>query len=100
MSSEKKENCGLFGIFGDAEAVNKTYFGLHSLQHRGQESAGIASSDGELIQCYTGMGMVRRVFRAGRKVLKKLSNPMASGHVRYSTTGAGWSANCQPLLAE
>ena len=100
MSSEKKENCGLFGIFGDAEAVNKTYFGLHSLQHRGQESAGIASSDGELIQCYTGMGMVRRVFRAGRKVLKKLSNPMAIGHVRYSTTGASRSANCQPLLAE
>ena len=66
MSSEKKENCGLFGIFGDAEAVSKTYFGLHSLQHRGQESAGIASSDGKTIQCFAGMGTVRRVFRAGR----------------------------------
>ncbi len=74
MASEKKENCGLFGIFGDAEAVRKTYFGLHSLQHRGQESAGIASSDGELIRCYTSMGMVRRVFRAGRDILKKALN--------------------------
>jgi len=100
MASEKKENCGLFGIFGDAEAVRKTYFGLHSLQHRGQESAGIASSDGKLIQCYAGMGMVRRVFRAGRDILKKLSNPIAIGHVRYSTTGSSRFVNCQPLLAE
>ncbi|MCH7556519.1 MAG: amidophosphoribosyltransferase [Planctomycetes bacterium] len=100
MTSEKKENCGLFGIFGDAEAVRKTYFGLHSLQHRGQESAGIASSDGELIQCYTSMGMVRRVFRASRGILEKLSNPMAIGHVRYSTTGASRAVNSQPLLAE
>src|SRR4030042_1227133 len=48
------ENCGLFGIFGDEDAVRKTYFGLHSLQHRGQESAGIATSDGELIPRVTG----------------------------------------------
>jgi amidophosphoribosyltransferase len=81
-----RESCGLFGVFGDAEAVQKTYFGLHSLQHRGQESAGIASSDGEFIQCYTGMGTVRRVFRAGRDILEKLSNPIAIGHVRYSTS--------------
>lgn len=100
MASEKKENCGLFGIFGDAEAVHKTYLGLHSLQHRGQESAGIASSDGELIQCYTGMGMVKRVFRGGRDTLKKLSNPIVIGHVRYSTTGANKAINSQPLLAE
>jgi amidophosphoribosyltransferase len=100
MVLEKKENCGLFGIFGDAEAVEKAYFGLHSLQHRGQESAGIASSDGEVIQCYTGMGTVRRVFRAGRDIFRKLSNPIAIGHVRYSTTGASRAVNCQPLLAE
>lgn len=100
MTSEKKESCGLFGIFGDAEAVHKTYLGLHSLQHRGQESAGIASSDGELLQCYTGMGMVRRVFRSGRDILKRLSNPIAIGHVRYSTTGASRAVNSQPLLAE
>ncbi|MHC4425134.1 MAG: amidophosphoribosyltransferase [Planctomycetota bacterium] len=100
MVSEKKESCGLFGIFGDAEAVQKAYFGLHSLQHRGQESAGIASGDGELLQCYTGMGTVRRVFRAGTDILEKLSNPIAIGHVRYSTTGASRAANSQPLLAE
>ena len=100
MASEKIENCGLFGIFGDAEAVHKTYLGLHSLQHRGQESAGIASSDGEIIRCYTGMGMVRRIFRTGSGVLEKLSNPIAIGHVRYSTSGTSKASNSQPLLAE
>ncbi|MHC4172159.1 MAG: amidophosphoribosyltransferase [Planctomycetota bacterium] len=100
QDTRHKESCGLFGIFGDAEAVQKTYFGLHSLQHRGQESAGIASSDGEFIQCYTGMGTVRRVFRSGTDILEKLSNPMAIGHVRYSTTGASKIVNSQPLLCE
>jgi len=100
MLSDKKENCGLFGIFGEPEAVQKTYFGLHSLQHRGQESAGIASTDGQTIQCYTGMGTVRRVFRAGGEVFAKLANPVAIGHVRYSTTGSSSVANSQPLLAE
>jgi len=98
--SEKKEKCGLFGIYGDPNAVQKAYLGLHSLQHRGQESAGIASSDGREIQCYTGMGTVRRVFRAGSNVLKTLANPIAIGHVRYSTTGGSKSTNCQPLLLE
>jgi amidophosphoribosyltransferase len=98
--SEKKEKCGLFGIYGDPNAVEKAYLGLHSLQHRGQESAGIASSDGREIQCYTGMGTVRRVFRAGSNVLKTLANPIAVGHVRYSTTGGSKSTNCQPLLLE
>jgi len=100
VASEKKENCGLFGIFGDVEAVQKTFFGLHSLQHRGQESAGIASSDGESIRCYTGMGTVRRVFRSGTDILEKLSNPMAIGHVRYSTVGGSRAINSQPLLSE
>lgn len=100
MSSDKREYCGLFGIFGDDDAVKKTYFGLHSLQHRGQESAGIASSNGESIQCYTGMGTVSRVFRSGRDIFEKLANPAAIGHVRYSTTGASRSVNSQPLLAE
>jgi amidophosphoribosyltransferase len=100
MISEKKENCGLFSIFGDAEAVQKTYFGLHSLQHRGQESSGIASSDGKTIQCYTGMGTVRRVFRAGRDVFDKLPGNIAIGHVRYSTTGASRAVNSQPLFIE
>ncbi len=97
---EKREGCGLFGVFGDPDAVQKTYFGLHALQHRGQESAGIASSDGQLIQCYKGMGTVRRVFRSGSDALEKLKNPIAVGHVRYSTTGSSKAVNSQPLLAE
>ena len=100
QDTRHKESCGLFAIFGEAEAVQRTYFGLHSLQHRGQESAGIASSDGEFIQCYTGMGMVRRVFRSSSQILEKLSNPIAIGHVRYSTTGASKIVNSQPLLSE
>ena len=60
---DKKESCGLFGIYGDPDAVQKTYLGLYALQHRGQESAGIASTDGQTISCYTGMGTVARVFR-------------------------------------
>ena len=100
MISGKKESCGLFGVFGDPEAVQKVYFGLYSLQHRGQESAGIASSDGEFIQCRTGMGTVGRVFRKGTGILEKLANPIAIGHVRYSTTGSSKEANSQPLLSE
>jgi amidophosphoribosyltransferase len=101
MSDKRyEESCGLFGIFGDPDAVRKTYFGLHALQHRGQESAGIASSDGQSIQCYKGMGTVRRVFRSGTKILDKLSNPIAIGHVRYSTSGSSTNINSQPLLAE
>jgi amidophosphoribosyltransferase len=100
MTMEKKENCGLFGIFGDGDAVQKSYFALHSLQHRGQESAGIASSDGECLQCYAGMGTVRRTFRRGSGILSKLANPIAIGHVRYSTTGSNKAANSQPLMSE
>jgi amidophosphoribosyltransferase len=95
-----KESCGLFGIFGDQEAVHKTYLGLHALQHRGQESAGIASTNGQDIICHSAMGNVRRVFRAGAGILEKLSNPVAIGHVRYSTSGSSNLANCQPLVAE
>jgi len=97
---EKKESCGLFGIFGDAEAVQKTYFGLYSLQHRGQESAGIASTDGRYIRCHTGMGTVGRVFRRGRGILEELASPTAIGHVRYSTAGSSIAINNQPLLCE
>ncbi len=97
---DKKEECGLFGVVGDPDAVQKTYYGLHSLQHRGQEAAGIASSDGEFIQCYKGMGNVSRVFRSGSGVLEKLATSMAIGHVRYSTAGSSTIDNSQPLLAE
>ncbi len=98
--SDKREECGVFGVYGDPDAVQKTYFGLYSLQHRGQESAGIASSDGEYINCFTGMGQVARVFRSTRKVLEKLSNPISIGHVRYSTAGSSNKVNAQPLLCE
>ncbi len=67
--ADKKEECGVFGIYGDPEAVQKTYFGIHSLQHRGQESAGIASSDGESIKSFARMGQVSRVFRSSRCTL-------------------------------
>jgi len=97
---DKKENCGLFGIFGDADAAEKTFFALHSLQHRGQESAGIATSNGDVITCHTGMGHTTRVFRSGPNILNQLRNPMAIGHVRYSTTGSRNLANAQPLLSE
>jgi amidophosphoribosyltransferase len=100
VAKDIKENCGLFGIFGDAEAVQKVYFGLYSLQHRGQESAGIASSNGEFMQCYKGVGMVSRVFRRGSGLLEKLANPIAIGHVRYSTTGSSKAVNSQPLMSE
>lgn len=100
MASDKKEECGLFGIFGDPDAVEKTYFGLFSLQHRGQESAGIASSDGEVIKCSKGMGPVSRVFRSSRSSLENLANPTAIGHVRYSTTGSSKAVNSQPFLSE
>jgi amidophosphoribosyltransferase len=98
--SQKREECGVFGIYGDQEAVQKTYFGLFSLQHRGQESAGIASSDGKYINCFTGMGRVDRVFRSTRGVLEKLANPISIGHVRYSTAGSSSKTNAQPLLCE
>jgi amidophosphoribosyltransferase len=87
-------------VFGDSDAVQKTYFGLYSLQHRGQESAGIASTDGQTISCYTGMGTVARVFRDSSMMLKKLANPVAIGHVRYSTSGSSNPINSQPIMME
>ena len=97
---DKKENCGVFGIFGDADAAEKTFFALYSLQHRGQESAGIATSNGQAITCHTGMGHAGRVFRSGKDVLARLKNPIAIGHVRYSTAGSSNISNAQPLLSE
>ena len=100
MVFDKKEECGLFGIFGDPEAVQKAYLGLYALQHRGQESAGIASSDGEFIQVFADMGTVGRVFRQGRGVLEKLASSVAIGHVRYSTSGSSTPCNSQPFVTE
>lgn len=87
--------CGLFGIFGVEEAANYTYFGLYSLQHRGQESAGIAVYDGETIREWKALGLVSEVFN--EEILKGLKGKVAIGHVRYSTTGSSIVQNAQPF---
>ena len=96
--SEKHDNCGLFGVYGHPDAVEKVYLGLFSLQHRGQESAGIASTGGTDIKHHVGMGLVREVFRPVH--LEALRDPVAIGHVRYSTTGSSRIENAQPLVAQ
>ena len=93
----KKEYCGLFGIYGHPEAARMTYFGLYALQHRGQESAGIVTWDGEKIREQKGMGLVADVFNE-RHLSKELKGSIAVGHIRYSTTGASLLRNAQPFL--
>jgi len=92
-----KEECGLFGIFApEKEIARLTYYGLYALQHRGQESAGIAVSDGRKIVVEKGMGLVSEVFSPD--LLAGLQGKMAIGHVRYSTTGSSLLSNAQPLV--
>jgi len=99
MSFDKfKDECGVFGIFGHPEAANMTYLGLYALQHRGQESAGIAASDNEVIRLTRAMGYVADVFNGEN--LARLSGPTAIGHVRYSTAGESRVANAQPFLID
>ena len=93
---ELHEECGVFGVFNLANASELTYYGLHALQHRGQEGAGIVVSDGEKLNSVKNEGSVRFVFP--ESVLKKLQGNMAIGHVRYSTTGGGGILNVQPFL--
>jgi len=89
------DECGVFGIYDHPEAANLTYLGLHALQHRGQESAGIVSSNaGRLIE-EKGMGQVGRIFK--RKQLQRLKGNLAIGHVRYSTAGKSNLVNAQPF---
>lgn len=91
-----KDECGVFGIYAPGMEVAKlTYYGLYALQHRGQESAGIATSDGKDIRLHKNMGLVTEVF--AEEVLEKLHGNIAIGHVRYSTTGSSLLANAQPL---
>ncbi|SHF17341.1 amidophosphoribosyltransferase [Seinonella peptonophila] len=92
---ELKEECGVFGVFGHPEAALLTYYGLHALQHRGQESAGIVVSDGNF-HVHKGEGLVTDVFNV--KSLTELTGPFAIGHVRYSTTGGTGLHNAQPLV--
>ena len=91
------DKCGIFGIFGSSRAAQLTYFGLYSLQHRGQESAGIVTGGNGNVHIYKGMGEVHDVF-SDKGNLDRLKGRHAVGHTRYSTTGASSLTNIQPLL--
>ncbi|MGH7916624.1 MAG: amidophosphoribosyltransferase [Candidatus Binataceae bacterium] len=92
------EECGVFGVWGHPEAANLVYLGLYALQHRGQESAGIVSSNGKSLISHRGMGLVADIFNGD--VIGRLEGTAAIGHNRYSTTGANTLKNCQPLVVE
>ena len=92
------DKCGLFGIFGHPEAARLAYLGLYSLQHRGQESAGIVAGDGKSMRLEKGLGLVNDVFTDER--LETMTGDRAMGHVRYSTAGDVVAANAQPILID
>ena len=98
MTGKFHEECGIFGVFGHPEAANLVYLGLYALQHRGQESAGIASADGSLISFHKEMGIVAEIF--SEEVLGRLQGHVAIGHVRYSTTGSSELKNAQPFVVD
>ena len=94
-----EEACGVFGIYAPQEKVAKlAYFGLYALQHRGQESAGIATFAGERVYCYKDMGLVSQVFK--EEILQQLPGKLAVGHTRYSTTGSSLVVNAQPAIVK
>lgn len=94
-----REECGIFGVIGTAEAAATTALGLHALQHRGQEACGIISWDGQQFFARRGLGHVAQVF-SDAAIMAELPGAMASGHVRYSTTGGQGLRNVQPLHAD
>ncbi|PIQ82155.1 MAG: amidophosphoribosyltransferase [Candidatus Omnitrophica bacterium CG11_big_fil_rev_8_21_14_0_20_64_10] len=98
MGDEAREHCGLFGVYNHPDAVRLTYLGLFSLQHRGEESAGIVASDGRTMTRHVGMGMVHEVFTPEN--LSALTGSLAIGHTRYSTTGSSRVQNAQPLQVD
>ncbi len=99
MTDKPQEACGVFGILAPEEEVAKlTYFGLFALQHRGQESAGIAVFDGDFCRIHKDMGLVTQVF--SESTLNSLRGQLAVGHTRYSTTGSSRSVNAQPVIVE
>jgi amidophosphoribosyltransferase len=91
------DNCGVFGVFGNKRAAELTYLGLYALQHRGQESAGIVTSDHGIFRLHKGMGHVSEVFSI-EDTVSKLVGQAAIGHTRYSTTGASSLLNIQPFI--
>ena len=97
LQDRPREECGVVGVYSPgADAPRIAYFGLFALQHRGQESAGIAASDGHSIRVHTNMGLVAQGFN--EDALRRLSGSMAIGHTRYSTTGSSQACNAQPFL--
>src|SRR6266542_4441419 len=98
MHHYPKHYCGVFGIYGHPNAAELTYYGLYALQHRGQESAGIVTSDGKQFHTHRGMGLVSQVFKGG--ILHDMVGQIAVGHTRYSTTGSSHLRNAQPLTVD
>jgi len=99
LSEDKlQEECGVFGVYGHPEAANLVYLGLYGLQHRGQEGAGITSSDGKTLYTEKGVGLVADIFKEKR--LKRLPGHLAVGHNRYSTAGGAGIKNVQPIVAD
>jgi len=90
--------CGIIGVFGSPEAANLATLGLFTEQHRGQESCGMAVSDGKVVRLHKSMGLVKDVFH--EDVLDSLPGSLAIGHVRYPTKGSATSFNSQPHLVE
>ena len=97
-SDKFREECGVVAIYAHPEAEKLTYLGLHALQHRGQESAGIVSSDGMNLRLHRSMGLVADIFV--EEVLAKLRGTLAIGHTRYSTTGDSALLNAQLILVQ
>ena len=99
IPDDMHEECGIFGIYNHKAAAELTYLGLYALQHRGQESSGIAVSDTKRIAMYKAMGLVNQVYKS-EETLAKLVGPHAIGHNRYSTTGSSTIVNAQPILID
>jgi len=97
-SDKLREECGVIAIYGHPEASKLAYLGLYALQHRGQESAGIAASDGEQLRLHKAMGLVADIFSA--EVLARIQGTLAIGHTRYSTAGDSALLNAQPIMVE
>ncbi len=98
MQNYPKHYCGVFGVYGHPNAAELTYYGLYALQHRGQESAGIVTSDGKQFHAHKGMGLVSQVFKGS--ILHDMVGPIAVGHTRYSTTGSSHLRNAQPITVD
>jgi len=97
FSTKPRHECGICGVYGHQDAAKLVYFGLYALQHRGQESAGIVAGDGKKVLIHKDMGLVADVF--SERTLQRLSGHLATGHVRYSTTGESNIINTQPFMA-